>query len=149
MSVAPPSGSCRLGEPFRTVKCSTRGPSLGNLWRRFEQNEERNEPPFPPRAGGGETPGSTGWKEDDRGEGSDVVNAERFRECNNATRGFFVASNLRIRARGIERDLGLVNASVWLRVHRFTLSFPARFISVAARARARARFCGLLITPRN
>lgn len=116
----------------------------------FRAKRRAKRTTLPAEGGRGETPGSTGWKEDDRGEGSDVVNAERFRECNNATRGFFVASNLRIRARGIERDLGLVNASVWLRVHRFTLSFPARFISVAARgARARARFCGLLITPRN
>lgn len=85
-------------ETFRIVKCGTRGLSPGNLWRRFEQNEERNEPLFLPERG---IPVTRGWKEDDRGEGGgdDVVNAERSRGCNNAA-GFFVDSPaLRIRAR--------------------------------------------------
>lgn len=65
--------SCWSSEPFRTAKCGTRGPSPGNLWRHFEQNEEKRTS-LPVSSG---VP-ATGWQEGDRGAGGGDVNAERF-----------------------------------------------------------------------
>lgn len=117
-SIGRVSSSRWSSKPFRAAKCGTRGPSPGNLWRRFEQNEEKRTS-LPVERG---VP-ATGRKEGDRGEGEWRCKRQAFHGCNNAA-GFFIGSNLRIHARaGGEAGSRICRRTSSIRCRRFGRSF--------------------------